>query len=212
MVSANRRLGEKSTRGLEGISSLFDRSVKVSCFATNSQQIFKAVELQLQFLAGAAPILDAQVGVEGVLARTLRRSTAALKKLLSDSVRKRRGLRGLREFLVTQQGTDSAPERRCGDCHEGRSQEVSPRIFLRSSAIVTPRFCSCEGLRTVVRNALAVCADTGTVQTVENRGCVARELEGAMRSGQWSDESVEGLAELKLTELEFRNLQFRASA
>src|SRR5215469_14291796 len=79
MVSANRRLGEKSTQGLEGISSLFDRSVKVSRIATNSQQIFKAVELQLQFLAGAAPILDAQVGVQGVLARTMRRSTAALK-------------------------------------------------------------------------------------------------------------------------------------
>lgn len=77
---------------------------------------------------------------------------------------------------------------------------------------MTPRFGSCKGLRTGVRNALAVCADTGTVQTVENRGCVARELEGAMRSGQWSDESVEGLAELKLTELEFRNLQPRASA
>jgi len=89
MVPANRRLGEKSTRGLEGISSLFDRSVKVSRFATNSQQIFKAVELQLQFLAGAAPILDAQVGVQGVLARTMRRSTAALKsspRIRSESV------------------------------------------------------------------------------------------------------------------------------
>ena len=28
-----------------------------------------------------------------------------------------------------------------------------------------------------------------------------------MRSGQWSDETVEGLAELKLTELETTNLQ-----
>lgn len=145
MVSANRRLGEKSTRGLEGISSLFDRSVKVSRIATNSQQIFKAVEVKLQFLAGDAPILDEQVGVQGVLARTMRRSTAALRKLLSDSVRKRRGLRGLQEFLATQQGTDSAPERRCGDCHEGRSQEVSSRIFLRSSAIVTPLFVPAKG-------------------------------------------------------------------
>ena len=58
-----------------------------------------------------------------------------------------------------------------------------------------------------MRNALAVCAETGTVQTVENRGCVGRELEGAMRSGQRSDESVEGLAQLKLTELESTNLQ-----
>src|SRR5215469_2115344 len=82
MVPAKRRLGETSTRGLEGISSLFDRSVKVSRFATNSQQIFKAVELQLQFLAGAAPILDEQVGVHGALARTMRRSTAALKSSL----------------------------------------------------------------------------------------------------------------------------------
>src|SRR5215831_18276435 len=87
MVPAKRRLGEKSTRGLEGISSLFDRSVKVSRFATNSQQIFKAVELQLQFLAGGAPILDEQVGVQGALARTMRRSKAAQAPTLSDRIR-----------------------------------------------------------------------------------------------------------------------------
>ena len=64
-----------------------------------------------------------------------------------------------------------------------------------------------ESFAAVLSKVLAVCADAGTVQAVENRGCAGREPEGATPSGHWSEETVEGLAEPKLTEPKSRNLQ-----